>query len=63
MEDPYLYNLLAARPARQHPWYLESRTEAYVFPSLTLNSLAAFQKARSWGKWGGRKKKDECHQG
>lgn len=54
MEDPYLSNLLAARPARQRPRYLESRAKAYLCPSLTLYSLAAFQKTTGWGKYGKR---------
>lgn len=57
MEDPYLSNLLAARPARQCPWYLQSRAKAYLCPSLTLYSLAAFQKMTGWGKVGRRGEK------
>lgn len=57
VEDPYLSNLLAARPARQRPRYLESRAKAYLCPSLTLYSLAAFQKTTCCGgKWGGKRK-------
>lgn len=63
MEDPYLSNLLTAKPARQRPQYLESRAKAYLCPSLTLYSLAAFQKLTGWGKLGGWRKRDECHQG
>lgn len=63
MEDPYLSNLLMAKPARQHPQYLESRAKAYLCPSLTLYSLAAFQKLTGWLKWWGRRNRDECHQG
>ena len=52
MEDPYLSNLGAARPARHYPRYLEGRAKAYLCPSLTLYSLAAFHKTARWGKWG-----------
>lgn len=63
MEDPYLSNLLAARPASHCPRYLESTAEAYLCPSLTLYSLAAFHKTAHWRERGGKKKRDECHHG
>lgn len=55
MKDPYLSNLLAAKAARHCPRYLESRAKAYLCPSLTLYSLAAFQK----NDWLGKVKRKE----
>lgn len=35
-EDPYLSNLLTARPTRHSPEYLKSKAKAFLFPSLSL---------------------------
>lgn len=59
MEDPYLSNLLAAWPARQCPRYLESRAKAFLCPSLTLYSLAAFHEPTFLGKCGKEMKEKE----
>lgn len=49
MEDPYLPNLLTARPTRHCPEYLKSTAKAFLFPSLTLYSLATFHTTAHWG--------------